>query len=282
MRDSPTSPPSPAVLSPRDRYADAVRARRAELREAADLLGGTHRAELRSELALARISESDALGTALGRAVREVRAYTDGADRARRAALPALLGPALDALADGVHADRAPPLRAALRRIATARSLAMEHDWPVLPQPRRPVVGPITPTPVRPARSLLTGALHGVALWRLALLPLVVLPLLGLPVVSGPALIPLAVGAGAVGLVAAVRSRRVVLERAALRSCAEEVFAAARTALDADLGRRMLELERMLGADLDRAVARRRAVLAPESRALAPDAVPEESRASTA
>ena len=38
-----------------DRYADAVRARRAELRAERELLGGGHRGELRTALALSRV-----------------------------------------------------------------------------------------------------------------------------------------------------------------------------------------------------------------------------------
>jgi hypothetical protein len=249
-----------------DRYGDAVRARRRELADERGRLGGTHRTELRSELALSRIAASDALATACIRLGREVRAHIEHPDRAVRRGVPARLGPALDALAAAVHTGWAAEIGPGLRRIAAARSLDVGPltDWPVLPAARSLPVVPRVPE----RSSLLTGAVDGLALWRLVLLPLAALPVLGLPALGGPELAPLAVGVGVAAAVVAVRSRRAALERAALLRCVDETLAATRTALDADLGRRLLELERSAGADLDVAVARRRVVVETEWRAL--------------
>lgn len=249
-----------------DRYGDAVRARRSELAEERRRLGAAHRAELRSELALSRIVASEALATECARLGREARAHIDHPDRAVRRGLPILLGPAIDALAATVHARWAAEVGPGLRRIAAARFLDVGPltAWPMLPAPRPPSLVPRVPE----RSSLLSGAVDGLALWRLVLLPLAALPVLGLPALGGPALAPLAVGVGVAAAVAAVRARRVALERAALRRCAEETLTVARTALDADLGRRLLELERSAGADLDAAVARRRAVVEAEWRAV--------------
>lgn len=255
-----------------DRYADAVRARRSELRAERLLLDGAHRGELRSELALSRIAASAAATTALTELAREARLHVEGADREGRARLPASLAAALDAVAVMVHARWVAELAPALRRIATGRSLVTDRDWPRLPGPRLPVVVvPSAPDPVRQARTLLVGAADGVALWRLVLLPLAVLPLLGLPALGGPALAPFAAGVAVAGVVVAVRSRRATLERAGLRRCVDETLTAGRAVVEADLGRRLLELERAVGAELDVAVARRRAVVEAELRVLASD-----------
>src|SRR5690349_15460978 len=65
-----------------DRYADAVRSRRAELRETRALLLGGHRAELRSCLAGCRVSASAELATVLADFGRELRHHADRADKA--------------------------------------------------------------------------------------------------------------------------------------------------------------------------------------------------------
>jgi hypothetical protein len=257
-----------------DRYADAVRARRGELRAARELLGGTHRGELRSELALSRLAASAATTAALAGLAREAHEFGDAATRGVRAQLPGLLAAALDAVARAVHARWAAELAPALRRIATTRSLdvAAGPGWPRLPDPRLPVLtAGSVPVPARPARPLLTGAAEGLALWRLAVLPLAVLPLFGLPALGGAALAPLAVGVGVAGAAVVVRSRRAALERAALRRCTDAALATARAAIDADVARWLLELERAVGTDLDAAVARRRAAVEAELRALAPE-----------
>ncbi len=255
-----------------DRYGDAVLARRAELADARALLAGTHRAELRSELALSRLAAADALVAALGQLGREVSGHVGHADRAVRQRLPVVLAAAPDRIAAAVHDRWRAELAPALRRIGTVRSLDMAPAWPRLPPPRLPVLpAPPAVERVRAARSLLTGAVEGLALWRLVLLPLAALSLLGMGVPAWPALVPLAAGVGVAGAVVAVRSRRLALERAALRRWAEEMLAAARVALDADIGRRLLEVERSAGAELDAAVARRRRAVDAELRALAPD-----------
>jgi hypothetical protein len=253
-----------------DRYVDAVRARRAELRAERSLLTGGHRAELRSCLALSRISASTHSGEALAGLAREVADHVEAADRTARQRLPALLATAVHALGVEVHAGWAAALRPALRRIAAERDLPLHPEWPRLPAPLLPVVPAEAPIPAGRPRSLLAGAADGAALWRLALLPLAVLPLLGLPALAGPALAPLGVGTGVAALVITARARRTATERARLRRHTEQSLAAAALAIDADLARRLVELERAVAPALDAAVLRRRAAVDAQLALLAP------------
>jgi hypothetical protein len=113
--------------------------------------------------------------------------------------------------------------------------------------------------------------IEGAALGRLALFPLAALPLVGLPALGGPALAPLAVGVGLTALVVAARSRRVAAERERLRRRVEQVVVAGAAAIEADLDRRLVELEPGVSAALDAAVLRRRAAVDRELAALAPE-----------
>lgn len=251
-----------------DRYADAVRSRRAELRAGQALLDGSHRTELRSELALSRIAAAEAATTALAELTREVRVRID--DGAPAADLPAQVAGALVAVADRVHAGWAVELAPALHRIATRRAVPVPAGWPQLPPPR--FAAPAQRVePIRRGRSLIAGAAEGVAVWRLLLLPLAVLPLLGLPVLGGLRFAPLAAGLALGALVLTIRSGRSALRRAALRRCVEEMITSARSTMDADIGRRLLELERSIGADLDAGVHRRRGAVDAQLRAIAAD-----------
>jgi hypothetical protein len=248
-----------------DRYADAVRARRAELRADLATLTGSHRAELRSELALARLATAEIASTALQQLAREARVRIGTADRAGRARVPADVGAAVTAIAAAVDDELTGELAPALRRTAGSRALALPDGWPALPAARPPVVDDAF---VRPRTPLLAGTMESITVWRTALVPIAALPLLGLPVLGGPALAPLAIGLAVAGFVVAVRHRRGLAERMALQRVTDEALAIARTRLDADTGRRLLELERSAGADLDRAVLRRRADVDHELREL--------------
>jgi hypothetical protein len=253
-----------------DRYADAVRARRRELREQRERLAGGHRGELRSCLALSRLAAAGDAAELLAGLRREAAEHVRRGDRQARDRLPEHLGAAVAALAAAVTARWAAALGPPLRRVATERGLAMEPGWPRLPTPRAPGPPP-PPEPPGPGFPLLTGVVEGAALGRLALLPLAVLPLLGLPALGGPALAPLAVGAGLVAVVVAARARRTAAERARLHRRVEQVVAAAATAIDSDLDRRLVELERSAAAALDAAVLRRRAAVDHELALLAAD-----------
>jgi hypothetical protein len=248
---------APCSAAP-DRYADAVRARRAELRNRLARLAGGHRSELRTAIALSRVSATADAGAVLAGIARDARALLESADRAARLLLPAALGAALADAVAGLHAGWVLAVGPPLRRIATERALPMEPGWPRPPAPR-PLPALPPPAPVGAVRSLLAGAVQGAALWRLLVVPLAVLPLWGLPVLGGPRFAPLAAGTGLVAVVVAARARRAAAERAGLRRHVDDVLASARAALDADLGRRLLELEHTAGTALDAAVARRRA-----------------------
>jgi len=139
----------------------------------------------------------------------------------------------------------------------------------VLARPPPPVALPAPGLPTGAVRALLAGAAGGT--WRLALLPAAALPAVGLPALGGRAVLPLALGVGMALLAAATRAHRVAADRARLRSWAVEVVGATRTALETDLAYRLLELERVAGAELDEAVDRRRAEVDAELRALAAD-----------
>jgi hypothetical protein len=250
-----------------DRYGDAVRARRVELRAEQGPLAGTHRAELRAELALARIRASDAATAALADLAREARSHTVHPERGVRRSLPARLPSALDAVAAQVHATALAALAPALRRIACTRRLDLGPQWPALPPPRLPLLEGAPPGPVRAPR--LAGAAEGLAVWRVALVVLAAMPLVGLPVWGGSALAPVAVGLGAAAVAVAVRSRRIGVERLVLQRQVDSVLAHGRSTLRVDIERMLLELERAAAAELDAAVERRRAAVEGELLALA-------------
>ncbi|MDT7577647.1 MAG: hypothetical protein QOH17_3980, partial [Pseudonocardiales bacterium] len=94
--------PAPEGHGP-DRYGNAVRARRVELRAEQGPLSGTHRAELRAEIGLARIRAADATAAALTDLAGEARSHAGHPDRTVRRSLPARLPAALDDIAAQVH-----------------------------------------------------------------------------------------------------------------------------------------------------------------------------------
>ena len=122
--------------------------------------------------------------------------------------------------------------------------------------------------PQRALGALLAGATGGT--WRLALLPVAVLPAVGLPAVGGRAVLAPALGIALALLVATTRAQRVAADRARLRRWVDEVTAAVRAALGTELARRLIDVERVAGAELDELVARRLALVEAELRALAP------------
>ncbi|MDT7580330.1 MAG: hypothetical protein QOK35_1594 [Pseudonocardiales bacterium] len=271
---APVRPVRPDGPSAPDRYADAVRARRTELRGARALLLGGHRAELRSGLAAGRLAASAELATTLAAFDRELRRHADHADRAVRAALPGRAAVAVDRMAARAVERWAAVVLPAVRRVATARRLPVPWTVPGGADPvtavlaRPPVVPmPAPDPPPRAVRALVAGATEGT--WRLALLPAAVLPAVGLPALGGRSVVPLAAGLGLALLVLAGRARRDAADRARLRRWGSDAVAAVRTALETELSRRLLEVERLVGAALDDAVTRQRAVVDDELRALA-------------
>ncbi|HEY0816169.1 MAG TPA: hypothetical protein VGE11_23080 [Pseudonocardia sp.] len=250
-----------------DRYGDAVRARRIELRAEQGPLSGTHRAELRAEVALARVRAADAAAAAFSDLAREARSHACHPDRAVRRSLAATLPAALDAIAGQAHAAALAALAPALRRIAASRRLDLAPRWPTLPAPRLPLLADAAPGPARAPR--LAGAAEGLAVWRVALVVVAAMPLVGLPVLGGPALAPVAVGVGAAAVAVAVRSRRSAVERAVVQRQVDRVLAEGRSALRVDVERMLLELERSAAATLDAAVERRRTAVEAELLALA-------------
>ncbi|HLU58673.1 MAG TPA: hypothetical protein VKZ81_24700 [Pseudonocardia sp.] len=251
-----------------DRYADAVVARRRELRELRERLGGSHRGELRGCLALSRLTAARDAERALADLRREAAEHVRCGDRAARRRLPDLVAAAVDALAADAAARWAADLAPALRRIATERELAVGPGWPRLPAASPP--GPPPTDEPAPDRPLLTRLVEGVALGRLALFPLAVLPLAGLPALGGPALAPLAVVVGLAALAVATCARRAAAERERLRRRVERIVQAAAVAIEADLDRRLVEVELAASTALDAAVLRRRAEVDRELAALAP------------
>ena len=260
-----------------DRYADAVRARRAELRSVRALLLGGHRVELRQCVAASRLASSADLAEALAGLGRELRHHLSRADPAGRAGLPSLAEAAVGRLADRVVTGWAVGVLAGLRRLAAPRCPPGTSPWPagtaadplVAMVSRRPSVAlPRPDPPVGAARALLVGVTGGT--WRLALLPAAVLPAVGLPALGGRAVLPPAVGIGLALLVTGARAHRAAADRARLRRWADEVVATVRAALETELARRAIEVERVAGGELDELVTRRLAWVDAELRALAP------------
>jgi hypothetical protein len=268
----------PAVTVAPDRYADAVRARRAELRGVRALLVGGHRVELRHCVTASRLAAAAALAAALAVLGRELRHHAARADRAGREALPSLAGVAVARLVDQVLAEWALVLLTGLRGVAAPRCVPGPPPlWPA--DAADPVVALITcrlsvalpgpDPPVGAARAVLAGVTGGT--WRLALLPAAVLPAVGLPVLGGRAVLLPALALGLGLVVAGVRAHRVAADRARLRRWADEVVATVRVELNTELARRAVEVERVAGAELDELVAQRLAWVDAELRALAPE-----------
>jgi hypothetical protein len=261
---SVTAPPAARP----DRYADAVRARRAELRDARALLLGGHRAELHGCLAAARLTASAELAGALAGLDRELRHHAERGGPSDRAALPERADAAVARFVDHAVDRWVAVVLPAVRRVGAARSVTVPVAAVTMVL-RRPVAVPL-PAPDPPAgaaRAVVAGAAGGT--WRLALLPAALLPA-GLPALAGRSLLPLAVGIGLVLLAAAVHARCVAADRARLRRWGAEVVGAVRAAVETELARRLLEVERLGAAELDDAVTRRRAEVDAEIRALAP------------
>ena len=258
-----------------DRYADAVRSRRAELRTVRALLLGGHRVELRHTLTASRLTASAELAAALASLGRELRHHAAHADRAGRAAVPALAAAAVGALVDRVVAGWVTAVLPGLRRIAAPRCVpgtlpgpagALEPVVTVLA--RRPSITlPGPDPPPSAAGALLAGVTGGT--WRLALVPAAVLPAVGLPALGGRALLPPALGVALALLVTAARAHRTAADRARLRRWADDVVMVVRSELDTELARRLIDVERVAAAELDELVARRLDLIDTELRALA-------------
>ncbi|HVH22473.1 MAG TPA: hypothetical protein VNA11_08450 [Pseudonocardia sp.] len=248
-----------------DRYADAVRARRAELRALRAQLTGGHRTELRSALALSRVTASAEISAALAALAAQVTAHLAGADRADRRSFPDRLGVALDDLAARLPAQWAAAVRPTLLRIGTARGLPMPAGWPALPVEAGCLPMPV-PERAGRLRAVSASLAHGIVPWRLSL---VVVPLWGMPALGGRALAPLAAGAALAAVAAVAHARLVAAERARLRRFADTVLAAAGVALAAELGRRLIQLEASATAALDAAAHRRQAEVTAELARLA-------------
>ncbi|MDT7703102.1 MAG: hypothetical protein QOJ30_5427 [Pseudonocardiales bacterium] len=251
-----------------DRHAAAVRTRQGELRAERAALGGGHRAESRSALALARLD----LATALRAEVLGLRAdagrriaRTGGRGRAR---LPEVLGAALTEAAARlerrVRARALPPLR------ALAGGLGLD---PALVDPGSPP----EPPPVRlPPPPALPGWPHlllraGPGAWR----PLLAaaLPLLGLPVLPLTglrALLPLLMGLSVAAVAGTIVAQRAAADRTRWGGWVAEALEGFGAAYDTVVGRRLIEVERRVGTALDAAVAARRAEVVAELQALEP------------
>ena len=178
---------------------------------------------------------------------------------------------------EGVNVEIATVLPA-VRCVATLRGLPPPVSWPAERAPADPVTMLLRrpPTVTLPApdpspgavRALVAGATEGS--WRLALLPAAALPAIGLPALAGRSTVPLALGLGLALLLVGTRARRIAADRARLRRWGVEVTATVRGVLETELARRLLEVERRAGAELDDAANRRRAEVEAELRVLAP------------
>jgi hypothetical protein len=252
------APVPPKATFPPDRYADAVRARRAELRAGRDALAG-HRAELRTALALARLAVTEEFAAELGRLGGQARVHLGRCGPGDRARFPTVLLSAVDDLRRWAAAHRDATVRSAALRVAARRGLDIEI-------PRGCPPGPFRPPPAEPARPGWVGAVSG---WRAALIPAALLPLLGLPVTT-PSAVAGATGLGIAVAVLAGGQHLAAADRLRLRHWSESVLAAARAEADAALARLLLGTEQGAGAALDAAVACRRGKVEAELARLAP------------
>lgn len=236
---------------PTDRYADAVLDRRRELREQLDLLTG--RPQLRDALALARAATTAELISALAELRREIDAQPTRPDLWKQAAAAAR------AVAEHAHREWGVQARGAARRVAADHGLPLPARWPAVPPAPSPPPDPAGPRPVG-----FGDVAADAGAWRLAVLPLVVAPLTGL---AGPAVALPAVGAAIMILAVAVRVRRAAVERERMRQWAAELLGDTRARVDVEVVARTGVL--VADSQLDRALARRRAVLEAELARLA-------------
>lgn len=243
---------------PSDRYADAVRARRAELRAELRALVG-YRAELRTALALARLAVTEEFATELGRLAGQARVHLGRCGSRDRARFPTVLLSAVDDLRRWAGTHRDATVRSAARRVAARRGLDVEI-------PRGGPPGPLRPSPPEPARPAWVGAVSG---WRAVLIPAALLPLLGPPVTT-PSAVAGATGLGVAVAVLAGGRQLAASDRLRLRRWSEGVLVAARADADAALARLLLGIEQGAGAALDAAVACRRAEVEAELARLVP------------
>jgi hypothetical protein len=236
-----------------DRYAEAVAARRAELRGQERLLGPGLRAELRDALVLARAAAAADAAADLA----DLRHQTDARHD------PALV----------VGAARAVEAQAYERWAAAAAEavfrIALHRELPVVPPvlTATPAIGDAPPLP-RPVRVL--DVLSDAGAWRLAVLPLAVAPLTG---AAGPAVLLPALGAAVLVLAAVLRARWGALRRTRMLVWSAELVAATQARTDVELTRRTAALAAEAGPVLDAALARRRADVRAELALLAPEEV---------
>lgn len=247
---------------PSDRYAEAVRARRAELGSARAELATGHRGELRAALALARLAATAELVAEVARLGRQAQAYLDRCSRRERCRFPVLMLAAVDDLQHWMSGRRLATVRAATRRVARRRGVPIEPGWPAAGE-RHPAPKPTSPGP---AGSLWSGVVRG---WRVALLPAAALPLVGLPVVAGSSTILIAVVLGIVAAAVVGNHHAAVADRARLRRWCDEILIAVRADGEAALAGLLIQLEQTAGTDLDTAVARLRAEVDAEIAAIA-------------
>jgi hypothetical protein len=252
----------PAGVTASIRHAEALRARRSELARARAVLGGGHRARLRSELAVARLGAEAELA-ALHRDLRaDCAAWLVG--RRRRLLAPVLGPAAARAGAEWLaHSESR-----ALAVIAGVRGRAAPEQ----------IVCPRSPSANLPERSGPDGppapsgglavALRGADALRLALVPVAGVPALGLTAAAARPLLPLAAGLALALVLALVHRRREALERERWSAWVEVVLARAGAQARTALTARLLVLEQEAGEQLDRLVAARTAEIGRELAAL--------------
>ncbi|MGD9985856.1 hypothetical protein [Pseudonocardia sp.] len=239
-----------------DRYAEAVRMRRAELTAQRAGLAG-HRAEVHTVCGLARASAAMQVTTVVGALTAESTRYLDRAGRADRARFPEHARAAADRAVDLVVQRVEGRLLPELRRIATVRGLPMDVVDTGPPE-ATDLTLPSVPPPARP--------------WQVLSGSRTVLPWLGVPIVGAPAVtgtVGPAVGCGAVLLGVTVATRWVAAERTRLRQWIPGVAAVVRAAATSALVARLVHVEQRVVAALDVAVAARLAAIDDELAALA-------------
>ncbi len=230
-----------------DRARNAASARRRELAATRDRLGGGHHAELRAALGLARLSCSAGLAADLADLTRRAGERLDTCGRAGRAELPSWLAGELDEVrrrsAERFEATAGP----AVRRVAAR----LRPGAPPMPLPGTTGLARSATAPVAP------GAVSTVATGPRLLAGLAGLPVLGAGGLGGATALTTA---GVVLVLAALaHTRSVAAARARLAAATARALAAAGADAERELAFRLIEVERAVGAVLDRAVADRRA-----------------------
>jgi len=248
------------------RYAEALSARRSELRTELRALDGW-RAALRAELALVTVASRAEIGRALLRQRERCGPWLG------RAGVPALVAPALERMRSWLIGSALAEASAAVCRVAGGvlgpEPLPVELIPPAAHRDHRPTPGGVLPVPPRPVGWLEAVVRSGGGgAVRVALVLAAGAPALGLGVAGGRILLPLTIGVALAAVVLLARHRRAAVERERWAHWVDAALDATVAAVRAELDTALIGLEQRSARLLEHLAAERRSAITAELRAL--------------